>query len=81
MSNDLVIKDINNEIIKKSEAEYEGKENIIIENVKDCKIYLPFNIKSLYVKNISNCQIFAGCISGASFINLALDCQLHLSSH
>lgn len=74
-TNDLSIKDINNNHeIRYSESEYKGKENIIIENLDSCTVYLPFIIKSLYVKNITNCKIFAGCISGASFINKAIDC-------
>lgn len=73
-TNDLSIKDISNQELRYSESEYHGKENIIIENLNSCTVYLPFIIKSLYVKNITNCKIFAGCISGASFINKATDC-------
>jgi hypothetical protein len=67
--------------IKKTESEYEGKENIIIEGVENCTIYLPFKIKSLYIKNILDTKIYAGCISGASFINNAKNCQIHICSH
>jgi hypothetical protein len=75
------IKDLNGVEIRKTEAEYEGKENIIIENLTNCTVYLPFKIKCLYVKNITDCKVYAGCISGASFINKAINCELHLCSH
>ena len=61
--------------------EYAGKENVIIENLENCEVYLPFKIKSLYIKKITNCKIYAGCVSGASFINLAVNCDLHMCSH
>lgn len=56
-------------MVRKSEIEYEGKENLIIENLADCQVYIPFRIKSLYVKGIKNCKIYVGCVSGASFVN------------
>ena len=69
ITNDLDIKDQNDNEIRKIESEYEGKENVIIENLKNCLVYLPFKIKCLYVKNIENCKIYAGCVSGATFVN------------
>lgn len=81
ITNDLDIKDQEGCEIRKSEAEYEGKENVIIENLKGCKVFLPFKIKCLYLKNLQDCQIFVGCVSGASFINGAINCSIHLCSH
>lgn len=80
-TNDLDIKDLSDCEIRKTEAEYEGKENVILENLKNCKVYLPFKIKSLYAKHLENCQIFAGCVSGAFFVNHAINCHLHICSH
>jgi hypothetical protein len=68
-TNDLDIKDAEDLVIRKTESEYEGKENVIIENLKNCQVYLPFKIKSIYAKQLENCQIYVGCVSGASFIN------------
>ena len=53
----------------KKESEYLGKENVIIENLKDCTIYLPFKIKSIYAKNLTNCKVYVGCVSSATFVN------------
>lgn len=51
--NHLLIKDLSSvDRILKTAAEYEGKENVIIENISDCTVLLPFSIKCLYVKNI-----------------------------
>lgn len=41
---------------------------------------MPFKIKSLYIKNIKDTKIFVGCVSGASFVNEAVDCDIHLCS-
>lgn len=73
ITNDLDVKDASNQVIRKVEAEYEGKENVIIENLDGCEVYLPFKIKCLYVKNVKACKIFVGCVSGASFVNQAVD--------
>ncbi len=81
VSNDLVIKDVNTQEIRKTMEEYSGKENVIIENIENCQIYLPFKIKSLYVKKMTNCKVYVGCVSGASFINYAINCELHMCSH
>lgn len=80
-TNDLDIKDQEGQEIRKTEAEYEGKENVIIENLKACRVYLPFKIKCLYIKNIQDTQIYVGCVSGASFINGAISCEISLCSH
>lgn len=45
--NHLSIREVYNKTVRKTEQEYEGKENIIIENVENCEIYLPFKIKCL----------------------------------
>jgi hypothetical protein len=54
-------------------AEYHEKENVIIENLENCSLVLPFGVKCLYVKNIKNCRIYVAAVSGASFINEVCD--------
>ena len=77
--NHLEIKDISGDMnVVKTASDYEGKENVIIENVADSQIVIPFSIKCLYIKNIKGTRIYVGSVSGASFVNEATDCQLHL---
>jgi len=77
----LSIKDVYNQSIKKTAEEYHGKENVIIEGLENCEVYLPFLMKSLYIKNITDCKVFVGAVSGASFVNGAVNCEIHLCSH
>lgn len=62
----------------KSKAEYLGKENVIIENLENCAVILPFAVKCLFVKNIKNCRIYVSAVSGASFINEAFESSLFI---
>jgi len=80
--NHLWIKNVyNKESIVVSASEYEGKENVIIESVEHCVIYLPFLIKCLFIKEVKNCQVFVGAVSGASFVNDVNDSEIFLQSH
>ena len=38
-------------------------------------------IKCLFVKAVKHCKIYVGCVSGASFINEATNCEIHVQSH
>ena len=80
--NHLLIKDVSgDQNIIKTASEYEGKENVIVENLTDCTVILPFSIKCMYMKNLVNTRIYVGSVSGASFVNEAIDCKIHLQSH
>mmetsp|Transcript_76171 Transcript_76171/g.105357 ORF Transcript_76171/g.105357 Transcript_76171/m.105357 type:complete len:136 (-) Transcript_76171:307-714(-) len=81
LGNHLLIKDQYYTEIRKTAAEYEGKENVIVEGLEDVTLYLPFGIKCLYIKNIKDCTIYVGAVSGASFINEAKNCKIYLRSH
>ena len=77
--NHLLIKDVSgDQNIIKTASEYEGKENVIVENLTDCVVILPFSIKCIYMKNLVNTRIYVGSVSGASFVNEATDCKIHL---
>ena len=79
--NHLSIKDLSGQSITRTAEEYEGKENVIIENLTDCTVLLPFSLKCIYMKNIKNTKVYVGSVSGASFVNEAIDCLIHLQSH
>ena len=58
VANHLLIRDLTDEPgVVKTAVEYEGKENVIIENLTNCVVILPFSIKCLYVKNIKQTRI------------------------
>lgn len=70
--NHLSIKDRKSEgDIELKQADYEGKENVIIENIEDCNVHIPFIVKCIYLKQLKNVKIYASAVSGASFINSA----------
>ena len=55
---------------------------MIVENITDSVIILPFSIKCLYIKNITRTHVYVGSVSGASFVDGAKDgCNIHLQSH
>jgi hypothetical protein len=79
--NHLSIKDLKDEVKTIEEKEYEGKQNLIIENLEKCTIIVPFKIKCVYFKNIKNCEIKVAAVENASFINEATDSTFYLASH
>ena len=38
-------------------------------------------MKSLYVKNVRDCKLFVGAVSGACFVDGAVNCEVHLCAH
>lgn len=64
-----------------SKADYEGRENVIIEDCHACQVVLPFPVKAVYIKNITECTIYVACCSGATFVDRATDCNICLQSH
>ncbi len=80
-SNDLTIKDQCEKEIRHSRSEYAGKDNVIVESLENCKVFLPFSIKALYVKDVKDCIFYVGCVSGACFVNQAKNCRFYLNSH
>lgn len=48
----LSIKDLQNQKIEAKVEDYLGKENVILENLTDCEITIPYVVKCIYLKNI-----------------------------
>jgi hypothetical protein len=78
---DFVIKDKININISISEEEVLGKNNLIIENLKDSTIEINFTFKACYIKNISNCEIRIGAVAGGSHITNVEGSTIFLSTH
>jgi len=79
--NDLVVKNKTKEKIILREAEFKGKNNLILENIQDCEIYILFNFKACYVKNLTDTKIFLGSINGGTHINDCTNCSFYLATH
>ena len=58
----LMVKDTYMMDISLKKEDYEGKENVIIENAQDSNIYIPFVVKCIYVKNVGSCSIYASAV-------------------
>ena len=76
-----MVKDKENEIIQKNASEYEGKESIILENLQNCQVFIPFVTKQLFMKNMRDCKVYAGCVNGSTFVNDLSKCELRFQSH
>ena len=79
--NHLYIKSLQNQNHVVKAEEYEGKENIILEDLENCEVLVPFVVKCLYVKNIKNCEVKMSAVSGASFIDFAVGCEIFMATH
>ena len=78
---DLIIKDFLDQEKKFTAEEVKNKNNIIIENITNCTLYLLFNFKACYIKNINNCKIYIGSVSGGTHITNADDSFIYLITH
>lgn len=59
---------------------------MIIENLSNCEIRIPFVVKAIYIKNLKNCKLYAGAVSAATFIDGSVGTaenpnELHIASH
>lgn len=82
-SNDFLLKDIidiKEKLIITKEEVY-NKNNLIIENVTNCEIYILHSFKACYMKNITNTILYIGSVGGGTHITNCRDSSLHLSTH
>ena len=78
---DLVIKDLNNSKKTYTQEEIKGKNNIIMENINGCDIYLLFDFKACYINNCTKCNIFLGSVSGGTHITHCSESKIYLMTH
>ena len=78
---DLLIKDLKNEKKVFTKKEIEGKNNILMENINECEIYLLYNFKACYITNCNKCKIFLGSVSGGTHMTSITDSKIYLITH
>jgi len=79
--NDLLLKNKSNEKIVLNDDDFKGKNNLIIENIDRCEIYILFNFKACYIKNMNDTKIYLGSINGGTHVNDCNNCQFNLATH
>lgn len=71
--------DLNNFVITKEEVT--DKNNLILENISNSEIYILHNLKACYIKNIKDCKIFIGSVSGGTHITNCVNSSIYLATH
>jgi hypothetical protein len=79
MTSEYIIKDKKDEKIEVTDIE--NRDNLIIENLENCEIVIPFDFKALYAQNLKNCTFYLGCISGGSHLTSCTGCEFFLATH
>lgn len=80
-SEDYTIKDLKDQKIHVSSEKVLGKNNLIIENISNCDLFLLHSFKACYLKNISNCKIYVGGVAGGTHITNLTDSFVYLATH
>jgi len=57
-----------NETVIVKREEYEGKDTVIIENIENCDIFIPFIMNNLYIKNTYHSRIYSGYVLGTAYV-------------
>ncbi len=78
---EFILKDKRDSEIIIRKEEVENKNNLIIENLINCKIFILHSFKACYIKNLMKCQIFIGSVAGGSHITDCFDSQIYLTTH
>ena len=78
---DLIIRDVKDLNKRYKKEEIIGKNNIIIENIYNCTIYLLYDFKACYINNCQNSNIFIGCVCGATHITNCHYSKIYINTH
>lgn len=78
---EIVISNKLNEKIVYSLEDIKDRNSLFLENLNNCEVYILFNFKALYVKEIKNCKLFIGSISGGSHITDCIDSTIYVITH
>jgi hypothetical protein len=78
---EIVISNKSDEKIIFSLEDVNNRNSLFLENLNNCEVYILFNFKALYAKEIKNCKLFVGSISGGSHITDCIDSSIFLITH
>lgn len=78
---DLIIRKLRNETMVVDPAQYEGKQNVYIENIENCDIFLPFIMKALYIKNTYQSRVYTGMVTGGAHIETTNKSTYQIKAH
>jgi hypothetical protein len=82
-SNDFILKDKSDlkEKLIITKEEVLNKNNLIIENISNCEIYILHSFKACYMKNIANTILYIGSVGGGTHITNCKESSLYLTTH
>jgi len=78
---DYIVKDQKDQIIYIKNEDLIGKNNVIIENLNKCELFLLHSFKACYLKNLTDCKIYVGSIAGGTHITNLNNCEVNLATH
>lgn len=78
---EIVISNKSNEKIIFTLEDLKDRNSLFLENLNNCEVYILFNFKALYAKEIKGCKLFIGSISGGSHITDCTDSSIYLITH
>lgn len=81
LQEDYVIKNVGKDKIVVTEEQLTGKNNLIIENVESCEIYILLNLKACYLKNIKNSKLMIGSVTGGTHITNCETSHVYMATH
>lgn len=85
-SNHLVLKGLSGVSVVAKKEDYAGKENVMIEDVVNSSVTIPFAVKCVYLKNIKASTLNFAAVQNATFVNNCVGdgdskSRINLASH
>jgi hypothetical protein len=63
------------------DLKHQNAEEIMLENLTDCKVFLKGICRALYMHNLKSCEVYSGPITSSALIEEVENCVLMLASH
>ena len=76
----LYIKDLKEKEVVVTAEELEGKDNIVLENLSNVRIVVPFVMKVAFLKSLRACEVLLHSVQGSCFFDKVTDSKLMMAS-